>query len=294
MQTADALKEKMTLKEMQAVAAETLAQFIKVMPDCPFKAADIVVEFAPQAKMAQRTRELCELYVPDKSINEAQAKQLITDVSGNALVGRDKSAVILLIDSTLTKQELRCVCFHEYTHLFCGKLEMDGEHFIDTYGSGTTPEREMTSQEKQYDGLLVSGYRVWSEFIAQYYAIKHTEKIIPTVKQMSHYINGMLSEVGHTDHIGEKYALAFACARLLTCKDAEDQVAYLKENNEDDLPKLKAFQSCLFYLHEHMQSEKPWKITESFIAGLGERFLYFKAVNSNFGELLAQFGGGGF
>ena len=282
----------MTLKEMQAVAAETLAQFIEVMPDCPFQADGIVVEFTPRAKMAQRTRELCEKYAPDKTINEAQAKQLVTDIGGNAIIGRDKSAVILLIDSTLTKQELRCVCFHEYMHIFCAKLEMDGEHFIDTYGSGTTPEREMTASEKQYDGMLVSGYRVWSEFIAQYYAIKHTDTIRPAVKQMSHYIDGMLSEVGHIDHVGEKYAMAFACARLLTCKDAEEQVSYLRENNEDDLTEQKAFQSCLFYLHEHMQTEKPWKITEVFIAGLGERYLYFKVTNSNFEDLLAQFGGG--
>jgi len=149
----------------------------------------------------------------------------------------------------------------------------------------------MTAGEKQYDGLLVSGYFVWSEFIAQYYAIKHTEKIRPTVKQMSHYIDGMLSEVGHTDLTGEKYAMAFACARFLTCKNAEEQVAYLKKDNEDDLPKLKAFQRCLFYLHEHMRTEKPWKITEDFIAGLGERFLFFKVANSDFGDLMAQFGG---
>ena len=193
-------------------------------------------------------------------------------------------------DSKMSKQDLRCVCFHEFVHIFCAKLEMDGEHFIDTYGSGTTPEREMTATEKQYDGLLVSGHFVWSEFIAQYYALKHTEAIRPTVSQMSYYIDSMLAEVGHIDNTGEKYAMAFACARLLTCTDAEKQVAYLKENNEDDLPELKAFQNCLFLLHEHMQAEKPWKITESFIADLGGKYLYFKVANSDFGDLLAQFG----
>ena len=281
----------MTLSEMQTIASETLAQFIKVMSAVPFTAKDIVIEFAPKTKMAQRTEELYQKYAPEKKLNESQAKQLITDTGGNAIIGRNKSAVILCINTRISDQELRCVCFQEFTHIFCAKFEMDDEHFIDTYGSGTTPEREMTASEKQYDGLLVSGYFVWSEFIAQYYALKHTEKLRPTVKQMSHYIDGMLSEVGHIDNTGEKYAMAFACARLITCKDAEEQVSYLKENNEDDLPELKAFQSCLFLLYDHMQNGQPWKISEDFISELGSKYLYFKVVNSDFGKLIADLGG---
>lgn len=281
----------MTLLEMETIAAETLSLFIKVMPDVPFTADDIVIDFSQKAKMTQRTRELCEQYVPDKHINESQATQLVTDIGGNALIGREKSAVILCINNKLSKQEMRFICFHEFVHIFCAKLEMDGEHFIDTYGSGTTPEREMTAKESQYDGLLVAGHFVWSEFIAQYYALKHTEEFRPTVSQMSQYIDSLLAEVGHTDNTGEKYAMAFACARLLTCTDAEEQVAYLKEGNEDDLPELKAFQNCLFYLHDKIQEVKPWKITENFIAELGKRYLYFKITNSDLGDLITQFGG---
>ena len=36
----------MTLKEMQACAAETLSYFLEVMPDVPFGKDDIVIEFA--------------------------------------------------------------------------------------------------------------------------------------------------------------------------------------------------------------------------------------------------------
>jgi hypothetical protein len=282
----------MTITAMQTCAADTLQLFIKTMPDCPFIADDIVIEFAPKAKMAERTHALCEKYVPDKNINDSQASHLVTDTAGNALVGRDKSAVIFCSRIKMSVQEMRCTAFHEFTHIYCAKLEMDGEHFIDIYGSGTTPEREMTSTEMQYDDVLVAGYFVWSEFIAQYYALKHTEQLRPTVKQMSHYIDSLIAEVGHTDNVGEKYAMAFACARLLTCTDAEKQIAYLKENNEDDLPELKALQSCAFFLHEHMQAEKPWKISEDFIAELGQKYLYFKVLNSDLGALMNQFGGG--
>ena len=33
----------------------------------------------------------------------------------------------------------------------------------------------MTPAERTYDGVLVGGYAVWSEFIAQYYTLKYTE-----------------------------------------------------------------------------------------------------------------------
>ncbi|MCL2301350.1 MAG: hypothetical protein FWC27_14500 [Firmicutes bacterium] len=50
----------MTLKEMQACAAETLAYFLEVMPEAPFTAEDIIIELAPKAQMAERAMALCE------------------------------------------------------------------------------------------------------------------------------------------------------------------------------------------------------------------------------------------
>jgi hypothetical protein len=264
---------------MKSIATETLLHFIEVMPEVPFSFDDIIIEFTKRTEMAQRVRELCEQYAPKKTVNKSQAKQLITSVDGNAIIGREKSVIVMCIDNYETKQELSCACFHEFVHIFCLKLEMGGEHFIDVYGSGTTPEREMTAEEEQYDGRLAAGYFVWSEFIAQYYALKHTEELRPKVSQMEHYIEGLLSEVGYSDITSEKYAMAFACSRFLTCTDAEEIIAILKKVNEDTPPEIKTFQNCLFYLHAKLQEEKPWKISEDFIAELGEKYVLFKSAN---------------
>lgn len=59
----------MTLKEMQTCAAETLSYFLQTMPDVPFAEDDIIIEFAPKAKMAERAKALCAQYVPDKPFN---------------------------------------------------------------------------------------------------------------------------------------------------------------------------------------------------------------------------------
>jgi len=145
------------------------------MPDAPFTADDIVIEFVPRKQMAERAAALCEQYVPDRHINESQAKQLVNTIAGNALIGREKSVVIAFIDYKASRRWIREMMFHEFTHIYCAKMEMDGEHFIDIYGSGTTPENpDMTSAERTYDGFLVSGHYVWSEFMAQYYALLHT------------------------------------------------------------------------------------------------------------------------
>jgi hypothetical protein len=41
----------MKLMEMRECTAETLAHFIKVMPDAPFSDDDIIGEFVPKSKM---------------------------------------------------------------------------------------------------------------------------------------------------------------------------------------------------------------------------------------------------
>jgi len=121
----------MKLNEMHACVAETLAYFIASMQDVPFSPEDIVIEFVKKANMAKRARELCALYVLDKIINDTQAQQFVTSIAANALIGREKSAVIAKADYKLNKQELRMILFHELTHIYCAKLEMDdGEHFV--------------------------------------------------------------------------------------------------------------------------------------------------------------------
>lgn len=270
----------MNLAEMHSVASDTLVQFIQTMPDTPFKVDEVVIEFAPKAKMAERACALCARYAPGKIINARQARELIETIDANALIGKEKSAIIARINYKRSEQAWREVFIHEFMHIYCAKLEMDGEHFIDVYGSGTTPVNpNMTTSEKMYDGFLVAGHTVWSEFIAQYYALKHTEAQRPTVAQVSAYINELLFSVGRMDAKGDKHALSFACARLLTCSDAEETVSMLKEPDDEMPAEQREFLSCLELLHEHLQAEKPWKISEDFIANLGIRYFSFLAAN---------------
>jgi len=84
-----------------------------------------------------------------------------------------------------------------------------------------------------------------------------------------------------------------ACAYLLTCKDADEVLLAMKEsgfiypNDEPGSDQARtALLNILLYLRERLQSDKPWKITEDFIADLGGKFVWFKTVNSVF---LAQF-----
>ena len=123
----------MTLNEMQACAAETLTYFIQTMPDVPFTEDDIVIEFAKKDDMANRAKALCAIYKPDKVINESQARQLNNSIAANALTGRDKSAVIVRINPKNKERDWREILFHEFMHIFCAKLEMDGEHFGSVY-----------------------------------------------------------------------------------------------------------------------------------------------------------------
>ena len=128
----------MNFIEMHSIASDTLEYFIRTMPDVPFTEDDVVIEFAPKARMAERARVLSAQFVPGKTINASQAQELTDDIDANALIGKEKSVVIARINSKRSEQAWREIFFHEFMHIFCAKLEMDGEHFIDVYGSGTT------------------------------------------------------------------------------------------------------------------------------------------------------------
>ena len=163
----------MTLNEMKDCAAETLSFFIQVMPEVPFTADDIIIEFAQKKDMADRAKALCKKYCPEKIINESQFRQLTESIAANALIGRVKSAVIVRINYKIDRHNWRKIFFHEFAHIYCTKLEMDCTHFIDIYGSGHTPD--INPENEIYDGYLNAGYVVWSEFIAQYYTLKMVE-----------------------------------------------------------------------------------------------------------------------
>jgi len=278
----------MTLKEMQTCAAETLSYFLEVMPEAPFTAEDIIIELAPKEQMAERAMALCEKYVPDKHLNESQAAQLVNSIAGNALIGREKSAVLCFIDYNANRHWFRQMLFHEFAHIFCAKSEMDGEHFIDIYGSGTTPENpNMTPDEKTYDGYLASGYAVWSEFIAQFLALVFTEPGDYRIADVLEYLGRFVPEISAASGDNDKAALAMICATLLSCVDANNARARSRMLNTF-FPKTRpfaqevrqAFSECLRLLQSHLEREQPWKITEEFIAELGTKFVLFKMMNS--------------
>ena len=208
----------MTVSEMQLCAEKTLDFFLQTMPDIPFAKEDIVIEFVPKGKMVSRYKALCSMYASDKMLNDSKASQLANAVTANAIIGRDKSAVLVRANPKNREQEWRQIIFHELMHIFCAKSEMDEKHFIDIYGSGHTPN--MNPADKTYDGFLNAGYVVWSEFIAQYYALKYTQLQAYTFGDVEDYAYSLLDEASiQNDEYDSKTSFAMACSYLLTCDD---------------------------------------------------------------------------
>ena len=271
---------------MQICAADTLSLFLEVMPDAPFSKDDIIFEFASRKNMAERAKALCAQYCPEKNINDSQSRQLNEDVAANALIGRQKSAVIAWKNHRLGKKEWRRIIFHELVHIYCAKMEMDGEHFIDIYGSGHTYDAE--PENEIYDGTLNAGYVVWSEFIAHYYSIKYTEKAYRFV-DVSDYAYGLLEEVTTANIMGSKAVFSMAAACLLATRDAPDMLRDLENTNDIDLDEAAhgkqariSLHSCLELLHNQLQTDKPWRISEDYISGLGSAYMGFMMFNSLF------------
>jgi hypothetical protein len=130
---------------------------------------------------------------------------------------------------------------------------------------------------------------VWSEFIAQYYALIKTERETYGFSDVCRYIFDLLGEVSGASNQTSKRSFSMACACLLTCKDAEEVLSKLNEPNyimSDSEPRGRetqtTFRSCLELLYGRLQNEKPWKISEDFIEELGSKFLMFKVMNSSY------------
>jgi len=275
----------MTVEQMRSCAEEVLVYFMQTMPDMPFAKEDIIIEFATRKDMVNYINMLCEKHFPEKIISENQAHQLSTVIEANALMGREKSAVVVCINHKLSEQELRSIMFHELMHIYCVKTEIDGEHFIDIYGTGHTKEKYR--EDKLYDGYLNSGYQVWTEFIAQYYALTKTEEEPFSFFFASDYIIGNLSEVHSKIKDDVEVLFAMACAYLLACTDFDDMRIAMREPNfifSDDAPCGKETREtlvdCVELLCKQLQKEKPWKINEEFISTVGAKFFMFKMYHS--------------
>jgi len=271
----------MTLNEMQACAAETLTYFIQTMPDVPFTEDDIVIKFAKKDDMADRAKALCAIYKPDKIINESQARLLNHSIAANALTGKEKSVVLVRINHKNNKQDWRHMLFHEFMHIYCTKLEVNGEHFIDIYGSGHTPDENPTN--KEYDGFLNAGYYIWTEFIAHYYTMLKTEDKPYTYSDIADDAFSLLGEVNLAyDETKAKDSFARACAYLLTCDNGNilSDLVEIDDTDPEERKTEKALRRCLEHLHGNLLKEKPWEINEAYIADLGNKFLFFKVMNS--------------
>jgi hypothetical protein len=275
----------MKVAEMRTVAQATLADFIRTMPDVPFTEGDIIIEFAPRNKLVERFTALCEMCCTRRILNETQAAELAANITANAIIGENKSAVLVRIDYKISKQGLRSVMFHEFMHIFCGKTEIDGKHFIDIYGSGTTPDESPT--DRVYDGELNAGHVVWSEFIAQYYALLHEHKQNYSVTNLTNELFGLLNEVHNAEIHKSKTAFAMFCSYLLSCADTEsfiellDEPDFLFDERKPFAMQVRtAFKNCLLHIQSNLKNEKPWKITETYIAELGERFIVFRGMNT--------------
>jgi len=235
--------------------------------------------------MAARAIELCAAYCPEKTLNASQLRHLMESIAANALIGRDKSAVLVHIDSKLGKKDFRRIIIHELMHIFCAKLEMGAEHFIDVYGSGTTPEAGR--DDKVYDGIIVAGYSVWSEFIAQYYAVRLIDQESIDFSRIAGFITRLFGDVSISNLEGSRGAFAMICAYWFNCADFYEAYAALREpgafmhaEEPHGNDAQKALRGCIEYLHIQMAKDRPWEISVDFIFGLGFQFSMFRTANS--------------
>ena len=272
---------------MRTCTAETLSNFVQVMPEAPFSEDGIVFTFAKKSEMTNRALELCAQHCPERIFTESQLNQLGESIAANALIGREKSVVLIRIDSKIGKKDFRRIIAHELMHIFCAKLEMDGEHFIDIYGTGTTPDVDL--EDKTYDGVIVAGYDVWTEFIAQYYALSIIDGKSSEFADVSDYITHLFHDVHVFDIDRSKGSFSMLCAYWFSCMDFEETLdilnkpgTFLPTNEPHGEETQKALFDCVDYLHHQILNEKPWKITEDFIYGLGFRFSVFRIKNSQY------------
>jgi len=272
---------------MRACAHNVLEYFIDIMPDVPFTEDDIIISFAKKVEMATQALALCSQCCPDKTLTENQLLELGESIAANALIGKEKSAILVRINSKINKLEFKRMIFHELMHIYCAKMEIDENHFIDIYGSGTT--YNCSPDEEAYDGIIVAGYNVWSEFIAQYFAIKMIDKKSRRFNDIAEFINRLFHEVTIIDLELSKKAFSMICACWLNCLDFKETLASLYESSFSPLSDephgaetQEALCDCTDYMYMQMQRDKPWKIDEEFIYLLGFKFSAFRILNSQY------------
>ena len=129
----------------------------------------------------------------------------------------------------------------------------------------------------------------WSEFIAQYYAVKLIDEKSIDLKQVAEFITRLFHDVTVHNIKGSKDAFAMICAYWFNCTDFNETYAALSQPGAfmpEDEPygneTQNALRNCIEYIHEQMQKDRPWEINEDFIYELGFLFSMFRTVNSLF------------
>jgi len=268
----------MTIAEMREYADRTLKYFLQTMPDVPFGEDDIVFDFAPPNRMFTRYKALCAEYRPSEIILKEHEEQLANNISGQAIIGEGKSAVLINTKQQILKANLRYIIFHELMHIYCAKTEVDGEHFIDKYG-GNVPYES--------DEALRDGYYISSEFIADYYADRYTRDGQFSFDSVRDDISQCLYKDITAGGQDNRRDFEWACLRLLTVFDMESVInriiepdVILSGNSSYAQNARRLFNECVQLLYKQIQTEKPWKVNEDFIAELGENYLSFETVNT--------------
>ena len=267
----------MTIAEMREHADRALKYFFQTMPDVPFEEDDIIIDFAPPSRMFARYKVLCQKYRPRYIIPKEHEEQLANSISGQAIIGEGKSAILICTKQPLLKASLPYIIFHELIHIYCAKIEIDGEHFFDLYGNETPYEA---------DEILHDGYYIWSEFIADYYASKYTRSGQFAFESVRNRIIKCL-EKDITTPKDNRRDFVWACLDLITMYEAETILNRLTEpdiiisGESTTAQNLRSvFNDCVQLLYRQIQKEKPYKITEDFIVELGDSYNSFETVNT--------------
>jgi hypothetical protein len=130
---------------------------------------------------------------------------------------------------------------------------------------------------------------LWSEFIAQHYALIHTESRKPSFAMAQSLIFDYICEVTARNDSAKDF-LAQTFARLINCSDFEETLARIENDPKfffvDDakygVNARKTFLRLLSLLRGQLRKEEPWTIHIGLMVELGEAYMSFLAFNSIF------------
>ena len=131
---------------------------------------------------------------------------------------------------------------------------------------------------------------IWSEFIAHYFTLSNTVAANYKFIDVMDYVFDLLGDVTlKTNEQIRKTSFAMACSHLLTCNDFRELLDNLENSdciyhdadNHGNQNRM-LFKRCLEMLHENVSKDEPWRITEDFIASLGQKFLMYMIMNTQY------------